>query len=502
MVLEGLTPNLLRLLSGEGLSDLPSGLIKFLKPGMLLQGTILKSLPAEGKAVIQLENKQIVVETPKPLTPGQTLTARVEKVSPHPVLKLIPNEGSKETLLPRALDTASGSQKQIPEIITRLSSGKAPVPQQLNSSELKILNLSPGQTIRAPVIKIASESTAVIRVAGKEVAVHFQEIPPPRPGAVVEAVVQAVHQKQDGSYRLTAGKESVASRPVALENIKPLLPFKQPLGEMIRKLDTLVSSTSLLKTINPKSDPVGRLIKTLEILQPQTNQVPDATRIKEQVNLSGINYEAKVRQVFAGKASAPNIAELGGDLKGQLLELAKTLQAKSDAEEIPPVQRRQIMELAQTFRRAADNVELQQLTNQFARQENQPVVLQIPNPFAHGEKAVKLYIRSATDEKKGEHDKEKKGVLLVFLLNLSALGDLRIDARMHQERVAVKISVENETVAHFIDGNLEGFRMRLDDLGFQGEASCCVQNKIELEFEHEMNQLLVEGNSRLVDLTT
>ncbi|MCH8156796.1 MAG: flagellar hook-length control protein FliK, partial [Nitrospinae bacterium] len=480
------------------LSDLPSGLLRFLKPGMILKGKVLKIFPNEGKAVVQLNNQKLVVESAEKLTPGRPLRVRVEQVSPHPVLKLITTGKPTSPQVLQAHQSSATSPRQAPETVTRLSSEPSPVPQELTSRDLKILNLSPGQTVRAEVVKIAGESTAFVRIAGKEVAVHFTEVSPPKPGAVVEAVLKP----HEGFFRLVAGEESISRQPIDLGKIKALLPQKQPFGDMVQKLEALVSTPSLLKTLRAESSPIERLIQTLEILRPQSGQIPNGARVKEQVNLSGINYEPKVKQVLEGKKSAQNLSELGRDLKGQLLELAKALEVRADAKDVSPVQRRQIMELAQTFRRAGDNIELQQLTNQLARQENQPIVLQIPNPFALGEKTIKLYVRHATDEEEGGKKDKGKGVFLVFLLNMSALGDLRIDARVSQNRISIKINVENEAVAQFIDRNLEEFRLRMTEIGFQAEVACCLQEKVDPEIENDLNRLLVDEDSRLVDLTT
>ena len=192
---------------------------------------------------------------------------------------------------------------------------------------------------------------------------------------------------------------------------------------------------------------------------------------------------------------------MGRDLKGQLLEMLRTIEVCAEEKDVPPNQRRQFMEVIKTFRRAVDNVELQQLTNQFARQENQPIVLQIPDPFFTG-KTVKLYLRQIDDDKRERKNREKEGVLLVFLLDLSALGNLRVDAQMNKEVVAVKINVESKAIAQFIDTNLNDFCCRLADLGFEVKATCCVVSNIENDFEIELNQLLVDDCERLVDLTT
>ena len=129
-------------------------------------------------------------------------------------------------------------------------------------------------------------------------------------------------------------------------------------------------------------------------------------------------------------------------------------------------------------------------------------MLQIPNPFIGEKKSIKLYLRKSDDETVDRKNGEKEGVLLVFLLDLSALGNLRVDARLNKEVISVRINVENQAIAQYIDANLKDFHSRMTSLGFQSDVTCCVTKNIEHEFENELNQLLINDCERLVDLTT
>ena len=117
-------------------------------------------------------------------------------------------------------------------------------------------------------------------------------------------------------------------------------------------------------------------------------------------------------------------------------------------------------------------------------------------------KTINLYLRRPEDEGKGKGNKNNDDVLLVFLLELSALGNLRVDAKMNKESISVRIDVENQNVAHFIDGNLKDFCSCLGNLGFEVNASCSVVRNIDGELGKQLNQLLICDSDRLVDLTT
>ena len=149
-----------------------------------------------------------------------------------------------------------------------------------------------------------------------------------------------------------------------------------------------------------------------------------------------------------------------------------------------------------------ENIELHQLTNQLARQENQSVLLQIPNPYGQGNPAIKLYVRPSGDEESGKKGAGKKSYNLVFFLDLSMLGNLRVDSQVSQTQLSVKMKVENQSIADFIESRTEEFNSRLADLGFQADLTCCVEDKIELDFENELSAILFQDEARLVDVTT
>ncbi|SVD44620.1 uncharacterized protein METZ01_LOCUS397474, partial [marine metagenome] len=145
-------------------------------------------------------------------------------------------------------------------------------------------------------------------------------------------------------------------------------------------------------------------------------------------------------------------------------------------------------------------IELHQLTNQFARHEGQPIILQIPDPFMIG-KTINLYVRDNDKDTDGK-SKDNNGVLLVFFLDMSALGNLRVDVKMNKETTSIKIDVENQDIEKFINRNLKEFCARLEAIGFDVNASCCVVSKVEDNLGKKLNQLLVDDSKRLVDLTT
>ena len=141
------------------------------------------------------------------------------------------------------------------------------------------------------------------------------------------------------------------------------------------------------------------------------------------------------------------IAALAKDLKGQVLELSHRLEQLTHVE-TDPSSREAATVLAQV-KRAADALEFQQLSNQFALQEHRPLVLPLVHPFASPTQTTQLIIhRDGHQEGRPAADQEHYTVALS--LDLSALGPLHIEAAVHGSAVSATFRVADPAVAEFL----------------------------------------------------
>jgi hypothetical protein len=512
LIFESVTKNSLKLISNKGSLDTIPNISHFLKSGTLFQATVLESFPEKNKALIKIFNKQIMVESKSPLTPGKIFSARVFKPSPELSMQIKIVNSHSTPPLSHLEDKTKISFKNLPTIsrgseFKKISLGSSysvikPIDTNINSQlsarAIKSMNLSSGQVIKATVIDSKSNNI-VVKFENRLISAYNFSTPP----NIGENTSLIVTPYLD-SFRLVSYLDK-ASKLVDVFKIKSLLPYKQPFGEMIQKLDILLNSSEIIKSLRAEAGLVSRLIKTLNLLKApffeQNLNHQDSNLVKQQIDLSGINYESKVKNIFQAKESFEVPDNVKNDLKGQLVNILKLLVVRSEENETSTIQRYQLLNVVKVLMRAIDNIELQQLTNQFSRQENQPITLQIPDPFMIG-KTINLYMRQTEDKNKSKENNDNKSVLLVFFLEMSALGNLRVDAKMNNQAISLRIDVENSKIAKFIENRLKDFCSSLEDLGFEVNASCSVVTTIDKELESKLNPLLVSENDRLVDLTT
>ena len=513
MIFKSLTKDSLKLISEKSSLDRIPNLSNFLKSGRLFQATILESFPEKNRALIKIFNKQIMVETKNHLIPGDTFSARVIKPSPELPLQIKIVSAHSTPAVSILEDTTEISVKKLSSISTSsvidkkiisdsnysiIDPNNTSIMSELSARAIKRMNLSSGQVIKATILDSQINNT-VVKFENRLIrAYNFSE--PPNLGEKISLIVTPYLDR----FKLVS-QDDRESKLVDIFKIKSLLPYKESFGVMVQKLDILLNSSEIIKSLRAETGLVSRLIKTLNLLkspffeQDLTSQ--GSTLVKQQIDLSGINYESKVKNALEGKELLDVPTNVKNDLKGQLINLLKLLEIRIGGNETSAIQRYQILKVIKVLMRAVDNIELQQLTNQLSRQENQPITLQIPDPFMIG-KTINLYIRQTEDESKNKENKENKSVLLVFFLELSALGNLRVDAKINNQAISLRIDVENSNIAKFIENSLKDFCSSLDDLGFEVNASCGVVANIDKELESKLNPLLISETNRLVDLRT
>jgi hypothetical protein len=291
-----------------------------------------------------------------------------------------------------------------------------------------------------------------------------------------------------------ATPHDTATAPLVLSaaRLKPYVVAKQPFGDMIATLQQHLLAHPLLPEVDATLH--RRLTTTLAALLPPEAPLPDAAMLQEQVDRSGINYEAKVADFLSKPAVSSDQAALTQDLKGQLLALLSRLDQLSTPHE-------DVSALRQQAQQALQTIEFQQLANLFAQQEHQALLLQFMHPSLATSHTAQLYFRVDPGDA-GTPPAESWGYTLVFLLDFTSLGQIRIDAVVRQAQITATIRTTAAAVAEFISTHTPALRARLQALGYQAEVRCRAQEAVSLEVEDTFSRLLMAESSRLLDVLT
>jgi hypothetical protein len=479
---------MIKVLSGED----PLSLKKQLQTGKLLQGEIINLLP-KGKATLSIAGQKVVAELPKLKTQDnsievkpeysfklkQKIYARVEKTGPEPVLKLVPPPQQK---VQEESYTTNLSRKNKPEI--------------LKYEKFNKLKLPPDKIVQVKVSHVADTNFLSVKFEGQEFLLKRENAKLYRPGTSI----RIQFKKIDIGFKPIFLDPPLKPDTVDLELVKPYLPSRTPLGKLVGDLTRDVLGSPILKILKVPPQLVEKLRETLEILTPKPGITPDKFEIEEQVEKSGVRYEAKVKQFLRQTENSKVRQELTKDLKGQLLELLQV--TEKNIKSLPKQNLSQkISDFQQRVKVSVDSIELNQISSRISTQENHPLVLQIPNPLSSGDKTINLFIREDSEGEEGENNQDKKNYNMAFFLNLSALGSLKINANVGPESLTVSIEVEQDDVVDFIHNNSVEFEQRMKEKDLNTNVECCKRKDV-IPIKDNLIELLVSQNTSLLSVKT
>ncbi|MEE8302815.1 MAG: hypothetical protein V3S24_10310 [Candidatus Tectomicrobia bacterium] len=364
-----------------------------------------------------------------------------------------------------------------------------------------------GQTLRGVVLRALPEGKTLVNFAGQHVELELNQplargqtflatVEQSSPALMLKVVARSASGTAGNPALLTEHQAAPPNRGNATlpgtfnaAQLKSYLVAKQPVIDMLVALQTHLVRNPVLQHVDATLR--QRLETTLNTLLPEAASPPDAAGLKAQIAQSGINYEATIQHLLTNDASPTEQAAVMQNLKGQLLELLQELNQL-------PAQQADVTAARQQVQQALQNIEFQQLANLFAHQEDQFLLLQFVHPAFPESHTAQLFFRANHKSKRANRG-ETEDYTLVFLLDFTALGNIRIDATVQGPQVWATIRTEDEAVAHFIAAQTSSLTNRLQELGFQTEISCCAQETVSLDVDDSLTRLLMVDPSHLVD---
>ncbi|MEE9499232.1 MAG: flagellar hook-length control protein FliK [Nitrospinaceae bacterium] len=552
MLSDNLSPNTLRPIFSHALS-LKLEIIKLeafiqnYSTGQTLAGKVVQVLP-EQKAVVELQGEKLLLQFPRPVNPGQNIAIKIEQIHPSPILKLTEfssltssqkiapgnlakvgaplntPESDKTSIQYRSADSLSGTpvpgaengqaapDTKVTNPLTKaVLKARAPLDKRvttapLSKTDLKPLGIEGGQKVKAEVIRVVDRETVQVRFNDNAVTIRYAASQKLQLGEPIY-----LHAKPIPSGKFVLEVEqipipSVTVRPpLEMSVLKNYLPTRQPLIQVLAGLKEVFLEGPLtqLKELNIDPAQLKQLQANLQRIIFREFKAPDAAQLKEMIDRSGFHYEAKVKDFVLEPGLSNKNVLLENDLKGQLMRLARQLeQIPAGATESTASEKFTGKLMAQVSQ-AVSNIELQQLTHHFAKEEQHPLLLQLPENLLGEEDRFKIYIFPDQREDAGqESDFHNRIFNLVFLLNLSALGDLRIETKIFKDEISIHITGSNSDAVQFIQAHVPELEDLFQEVGFSISVTSQHQTEVSMEVPDSLGQLLIDTPLQMVDLKT
>jgi hypothetical protein len=569
MLSENLSPNTLRPIFANALTLKLETLkldafIRNFFPGQTLPGKVVQVLPGQ-KAVVEFQGEKVLLQFPRPVSPGQGITVKVEQVHPNPILKLTepvpaassqkttqaeapkeagtpnPPAGDKTTLHNRLTvlhPTGQGTPKNHqagtgnPSTAQEIPGGKEPSTPPPNREALPIqdksealpapdrkvnepvtreglqrLGIQAGHKVKAEVVRVVNPQTVQVRFQGQQITVrHAADVQPGKPIILHARPISADQFILELEPAPPPSSPPAAIRPSpGLTILKNYLPARQPLVQMLSGLKEIFldGPATAFKALNLEPGQLEQLQANLQkLVSPETLPLK-ASQVKEAVDRTGLHYEAKVKDFVANPDPARRTILLENDLKGQLMRLARQLEQMPAATTETPASDKWIGKLLIQVNQAVNNIELQQLVHHFAREQHHPLLLQLPQHLLGEGERFKIYILPDSGDDSGEStDPHNRPFNLVFLLHLSALGELRIETRVHQNEISIHFIGSNAEAVRFIQEHVPELEAVLQEQGFSLSVTSRHQAEVPMEVPDSLDQLLIDHPMQLVDVKT
>lgn len=493
---ENLNNQVMKVLAGKNSNTATLKFISQLQTGKIFDA-VFTGNTSGGKGILTLEGNQLNVELPKvssiegkngrgeptkvPLETGQAIKVRVENSGARPALKIISPQSRK-------------APTHYEETKTSLTHRGKSISRQFSSKENFQTHESPNRVINARIIQVLDSKSIMVSTGNQNIVVPVENIESLQPGLQVSI---SLGKMEKGQTPTLIPINTSSTKKIDFTSLKPYLPTRMPIAKLANLLASEILDSPMMEELKTKPEVVASLRGTLKLLLPREGKIPSENQIRQQVESSGINYEAKVRKVLASGQSSRNM--LASDLKGLLLELYQSAEKASlrSSEKISGP----LGEFRQTIKFAIDNIELNQLSSQISKQENQPLVIQIPNPLSPGNKTIQLYVRKDSSGDDDETKNKQNSHNVAFFLDLSFLGKIKISAQVGAERLSVRIDTESEDVANYIRSKANDFKEKMNAHEIETSVECCVADKVK-PIKDSLIELLVSQNTSLVNIET
>jgi len=344
--------------------------------------------------------------------------------------------------------------------------------------------------------------TLQARFKGNEITIKNTSLQKLQPGETVHLQTRAL---PSGKFILETELSTTQRAPVGLSLLKNYLPLRQPLVQVFSGLrETFLGGTAnYLNELNIDPGQLEQLRANLQKIVSGEFKTLDGVRLQEIVDRSGFHYEAKVKEFVSEPVSSNKNALLESDLKGQLMRLARQLEHISISKGENTSSDKWVGKLMAQVNQAVSNIELHQLTHHFSREDQQPIQLQLPENLFGQEDRFKIYVLPDKGDGSGQNsDPNNRAFNLVFLLNLSALGDLRIETRVLNNEISILITGSDSEVVRFIQAHVPELEEPLRDEGFSLSVTSRHQTDVEMEVPDSLGQLLIDNPLHLVDVKT
>lgn len=400
-----------------------------LSVGEIISGMVLESF-GDQKVLISIKGQKIPAHTRAPMTAGEKITFKVEKIAPHIILSLMqkgePEKTNTENMLSPLL--------------------RASIPQKVDMDVL----------LNDVIAHMSDKDLHMESILGKEL---FHRL-----------------KKGINSFIYTGGKKTEFFKELVSRSG---LVFETKFTDF---LNGDVSERTFIEEV--RKDIKGILLESARVVEEQV-EIKDTLKDLTVTEKKVVNNRGRFTDIIK-----EDIKKIIFESAKIAEEQTRTQNISKDAE---TANKNKLDKILRTVKQFIDNIEIDQIVNYIAKEERGAFHLQIPFVNGDSVDIARLYIYKRVDDGEGKDKSasiKKDNYYLVFFLDMKRIGDIRVDVYINKSMVNCIFIVENRETAEFIKGYSSDLIEGLQSADFSPSAAVEVikdMKKTEEIFKRDFN---------------
>jgi len=435
----------------------------------------------------------VLSSLPTGLTTGQSISARVDALhSKHMQLSITmqdakePHKGIRHQILTSTMDGFKVGQQFNASI--QLSGNHAANKPNVFLNVITQQTTTPAATTLSPAhFKLsAGDTTAAIvqqRLPNGNIQLNIQ-------GTSVETAAPANIKKGDllmlkmtkapADFQLLSVQKDAASKALATHKAN-FSAGNQAISQHLTSLRNTLPAGEL-----STKQTLASLDSAMKAFEVSPQQPLNGKRLAHMMQHSGNHLEAKLLSLLQNASLTPSIQQ---DLKAIMLQLSHAQSSKAASSQL-------IHRLAELGQQSLARIESGQALNVLAHIQQEPIRMELPMLVGQQMVNVQLSMQQNTAHEANQYNNDdddnntsNQSYNILFALDLSQLGSIRVDANISGNSVHARIYNDNADSKQFIQNHIQRLEERLQSLGFEEVYLISSQQAPNSEKQQRFDQL-------------
>jgi hypothetical protein len=306
--------------------------------------------------------------------------------------------------------------------------------------------------------------------AGEKLTVRVEQV---QPRIVLSVIAKVSPETAIISDYLKMQRANPDSLINLIRGAEELLPAKN-LGELSRYI--------MGQDINKILSLVGKMIFS-------QGNLKDPLFLKNFVSMLGLLWESDLKKVMNEPSKETSILNNRDNLKSLLMKLSADLHSlKGSPTHMDSETNGTLNKLAEFTDRSIKSIEMQQVINVLAQENEHKYVFQIPFLSSEGIRKGDIFIEFEGEESGNKSSGAQYAV--VIFLTMDGLGDMMIKASVSEKTIGCVITCDNNAVRDFVSASAEDLKNKFLSLGYKIDRLSCLteENLPRIKYEYWKDQ--------------